>query len=222
MNESLHERCLRLCGKTSQSCFINDTAQLTCLSDMLINKAYGLSSLLELIKAEGLPESSVEMVDESVGITQEIINWVKYLQVTRDLSHTIRCAMDGKHPVKRSEMRFPFPDALDKQIILKARCDSESHNVRLVNFSKSGLQFVCNGMLETGRSFDAELVAVLPDKTLGFKAVVKYIMEHDSTFIVGAAIEEVSNNTDFDFFRGVLEFISATIAKVEKDENKPV
>jgi len=216
MSESLHERCLRLCGTNSQSCFINDPGQLTCLSDMLINKAYGLSSLLEMIKADGGSGSASELIDESVLITEEIINWVKYLQVTRDLRQTIHCALDGGQATKRKELRYPFPKSLRKQIVFKTTCDREQEEVQLVNFSKSGLQFLCGTPMEEGSRFEAELTAVTPNKTLTLHATVKYVMEQDGTYVVGSAIEKVSNNSDFNFFRGVMEFITATLSHMEQ------
>jgi hypothetical protein len=216
MSESLHERCLRLCGKNARNCFMNDPGQLTCLSDMLINKAYGLSSLLEMIKAENNSGTTRELIDESVGITEEIINWVKYLQVTRDLKQTIHCALDSAHSNKRKELRYPFPESLRKQITFRAMCEQKMQEVKLVNFSKSGLQFVCNYPLKEGSEVEAEMTAVTPDKTLRLKAVVKYVMEQEESYVVGTAIDEVSNSSDFDFFRGVMEFITATVTNMEQ------
>lgn len=216
MSESLHERCLRLCGKNAQSCFINDTGQLTCLSDMLINKAYGLSSLLEMIKAEGGSETTGELIDESVLITEEIINWVKYLQVTRDLKQTIHCTLDVDQSSKRRELRYPFPESLRKQIVFKTLCGDEMKEVDLVNFSRSGLQFVCAHPVAEGDSVEAEMTAVTPQKTLTLHATVKYVNEQDEGFVVGSAIEDVSNNHDFNFFRGVMEFITATVSHFEQ------
>lgn len=221
MSESLHERCMRLCGKDARSCFINDIGQLACLSDMLINKAYSLSSLLEMIKEDGLPESTSKLIDDSLGITAELVNWVKYLQVTRNLRHTINCSLENADPEHRREIRYPFPEYLNKRIILRAMCDREMQEVNLLNFSPGGLQFVCNHPLKPGRSFEAKLRAVQLDKTLGFRAVVKYVMEQGENFIVGAAIEEASNSLDFNFFMGVMEFISATISGIEQDGDQP-
>jgi len=221
MSESLHERCLRLCGSSAQSCFINDASQLTCLSDMLINKAYGLSSLMEMIKAENTSESVSELIDESVGITDEIINWVKYLQVTRDLKQTIQCTLEGEHANKRKELRYPFPPALSKQITFKAMCEEKMQEVELVNFSRSGLQFLCGFPVKEGSEVDAELKAVTPDKTLKLSAKVKYVMEQDGIYVVGTEIAKVSNTSDFDFFRGVMEFINATVTGMEQDDQKP-
>jgi hypothetical protein len=220
MSESLHERCLRLCGKDAQSCFMNNAGQLTCLSDMLINKAYGLSSIMEMIQSEDNSESTRELIDESIGITEEIINWVKYLQVTRDLKQTIHCALDSSQSNKRKELRFPFPESLRKQITFRAMCEEQMQEVQLVNFSKSGLQFVCSNPVKEGSGVEAELTAVTPNKTLKLNATVKYVMEQDESFVVGTSIEDVSNRSDFNFFRGVMEFITATVTNREQTEEQ--
>lgn len=221
MSESLHERCMRICGKDARSCFINDPGQLACISDMLINKAYSLSSTLEAIKAEGLQESTSKLIDDSLGITAELLNWVKYLQVTRDLQNTIHSTFETADPDNRREMRYPFPEYLNKLITLRARCDREMQEVNLLNFSSGGFQFLCNSPLDTGRSFEAELRAIQPDKTLSFGAEVKYVLEQGENFIVGAAIDEVSSSSDLNFFRGVMEFISATISRIELGDDQP-
>ena len=212
MGESLHDRCQRLCGDNVQGCFVNDASQLTCLSDMLINKAYGLAALLEMIKDEDLPGSAAELIDESVGITDEIINWIKYLQVTRDLKRTIHTALESQDS-NRSEPRYPFPPMLGEVIVLRVGCEEELREARLVNFSRHGLQFACEHKVPVGRPFVGELKAGQVDKHLTFKAVVKYFNEGLEHNVVGAAIEEVSNQSDLNFFRSVLEFIAATVER---------
>lgn len=218
MSETLHDRCMRICGKHGLECFNESPKMLTCLSDMLINKAYGLSAVLDMLKAEEIPDSAKELLDESIDITTELINWVKYLQLTRDLrGATVSAFETAEHDNQRAENRFPFPDILKKHILLRVGCIEELEDVELVNFSRHGMQFMCNGNSAPDKIMKAELQAVHIDKTLMMDVEVKYTKDN----LVGASIANHSSQVDLDFFDSIMGFLSETLVKLEGSNNNP-
>lgn len=212
IEESFHQRCQRLCGSRTDRCFVNNAGQLTCISDMLINKAYGLGALLELVKSEDIPPAAREMLDESIVITEELLNWVKYLQITRDLKNTAISSLPAPEDEKRKLTRFPFPEEFSSSIKLFLDSgESEMSECKLLNFSKKGLQLATDVQLRSGDIIKAQLVAVIVGRTVDLKAEVKYAIEKKGTYVAGVEIREVSAQTDFDFFYNVLEYIKESI-----------
>lgn len=80
MPERIKERCRRICGNQSESCFRYDKTTLFCISDMIINKAFGIEAVLDAIRQS--PHSAE--IDEMLALTAkdvgELINWAKFLQ----------------------------------------------------------------------------------------------------------------------------------------------
>lgn len=209
MSETIHARCDRLCGDANHECFVNNSSQLTCLADMLVNKVYGLSSVLEILKAEELPDSAREFLDESLDITDELINWVKYLQMTHDIKSMAVSLQSGAEGNRRKEDRFQFPEVLHKHIKLMTGQGDDLKESTLIDFSKSGLQLVTIEPLEPDTVFDAQISAPRVGKFMQFKARVKHTSEHLGAITVGASLEEANSPNDLHFFHSIMEFISS-------------
>lgn len=212
---------MRICGKDNSECFITDPRQVTCLADMLINKVYGLAAVLDMLRAEGLSQMGEELLDESQGITTDIINWVKYLQASRDIiGNATEAGVEGED--RRNHIRFYGMNSIGN-ITLKVSVDDRPEGkpgldtpfeATIVNFSSKGIQFVTETPMAVGDSLSAELSSEQIGKSVSFKAVVRYIAEHEDSLIAGASIETVGNQSDFNLFRSLMGFIAQTSAKL--------
>jgi hypothetical protein len=208
MNEAIQKRCRRICNGDSGQCFINNKRQLSCLSDMLINNVYGITSVLEFAMEEEHPGSVRENINEALTISRDLINWVKFLQITHDIRHLEPMLNVTTGPNTRSERRYPFPEHYEQYIELTLLADGREMPAKLVNFSRSGLQFrvpleftrrdLIEGILRTRHVIGKEV---------HFKATARYVLVSEDNYITGAKVLEVSDNRDFDFFRSVHEFI---------------
>lgn len=74
------ERCRRLCGGLD-ACFINSNKYIECISDILINKAFGTTEILEQLIRECNDKKLSAFLREALRGPYELINWIKYLQV---------------------------------------------------------------------------------------------------------------------------------------------
>lgn len=72
------ERCQQICGDGSDLCFNNE--QVDCISDMIINKVYALSAIIDRAREDNQCEQIAEFLDMASENVDELINWVKYLQ----------------------------------------------------------------------------------------------------------------------------------------------
>jgi hypothetical protein len=204
--EHLPKRCRRICGAETPDCFAANGGQLSCLSDMIVNSACGISSLLEMTKAETPPDIMRENLKEALLITKELVNWVKYLQITHDLRQMVRLSFDRAD--ERKETRYPLPEAFQAFILLEVAAGSMTVPVVLTNFSMNGIQFQSPQSMERDTNLECFLRAKhMVGKEVRFKTSVKYCKGHDEAFLVGAEIEEVSDASDFNFFLSVFDFI---------------
>jgi EAL domain-containing protein (putative c-di-GMP-specific phosphodiesterase class I) len=74
------ERCHRICGNGSALCFRNNKKQISCISDMVINKICALKTIVDMANED----KQCEKIDEYLGMASEnvneLINWIRYLQ----------------------------------------------------------------------------------------------------------------------------------------------
>lgn len=84
MPERIMERCRRICGNQGVNCFRHDRTMLFCISDMIINKAFGIEAVLDAIRES--PHSTE--IDEMLALTAkdvgELISWAKFLQCEKE------------------------------------------------------------------------------------------------------------------------------------------
>ena len=70
MPEKIIERCIRICGNDDSSCFRHDRKHLFCISDMIINKAFGIDAVISSIRQS--PHS--DEIEEMLAMTEKDIN----------------------------------------------------------------------------------------------------------------------------------------------------
>ena len=131
MAEIMKDRCRRLCGEFAGDCFTSNNSQVSCLSDMVVNHTYGILSILDMVRTEqdrGMVDAYLE---EAGALSNELINWVKYLQVTQDIRNLIN-RMNGVENDQRREMRFQFPDQLRDFISLRVDDPGGTYNAAII------------------------------------------------------------------------------------------
>lgn len=80
MPERIKERCSRICGNYGESCFRHDRTKLFCISDMIINKAFGIEAVLDAIRQAPHSTEIDEMLSLTAKDVGELISWAKFLQ----------------------------------------------------------------------------------------------------------------------------------------------
>lgn len=212
----MKERCRQICGDDVEHCFINNKKQIACIADIVINKVFGITSFIELVKQEKQNDKVNEYFNEILKKMQELIDWVKFLQIAHDLKTLISFPDETKIPEKRKEMRFPFPEIYQKYIVLKINISGLFVPVTLINFSQHGLQFKCHEPLDINSVRDCTfLTKHIIEKEVSFKVRVKHCEKHNEEFIIGGLIEEVSDGVSFNFFKSVHDYILEILLKQE-------
>jgi len=208
MDEKLIERCTRICGEAGAKCFVDDSNQLQCIADIVSNKAYVISLILETARQEQDTEAALGHIDKAQRVANELGNWVKFLLLTHDLRELCRLADDTKDPERRHEVRYRLPEVYQRYIVLEVGRTGVTMPVRLINFGQNGLQFAAGEPVEVNAYLECTLTTDHPvGKELAFVATVKYCYERDGEFIVGARVEETSDRTTLNFFNNVFEFL---------------
>ncbi len=82
------DRCARICGNNG-SCFSQNVKQLRCISDLLINKLWGIRDITEEVIKENRCESLSELLDMVQKNTNELIDWAQLLQIEHQIHVTI-------------------------------------------------------------------------------------------------------------------------------------
>jgi hypothetical protein len=208
MKEGIQQRCRRICDGESAQCFIHNKKQLSCLSDMLINNVYGIASILEYAMDEEFTHGMRENISEALNISRNLIDWVKYLQITHDIRQIQPIHQNKEYVKKRSEQRYPLPELYKQYFDLTLQVQGMEVAAQLVNFSRNGLQFKSQAVLGMNEIVDGTLhTRHLVGKTVHFKATARYVLVSGEEYITGAKVTEVSDSGDFDFFHSVHEFI---------------
>jgi len=211
MSEPMIDRCKRICnGHGGKQCLINHEGQVSCVSDMVINNVLGMASVIEMAKSEPDPAVLAEYLDEALGITNELVNWVRYLQLTRDISKVASIVtMPQTWPDKRREHRFEIPEAHASYLSMRIVSPGTEVQATIKNFSTSGLQFKYMGPQIEADVLDCVLTTnhVAIKKQVAYKCSPRYIKPDAGGFVVGATVIEVSDSRDFNFFRNVFDFI---------------
>jgi hypothetical protein len=169
---------------------------------MIVNSACGISSLIETTKAETRPDIMSENLKEALLITKELVNRVKYLQITHDLRQMVRLSFDRAD--ERRETRYPLPAGFQEFILLEVTAGAMTVPVVLTDFSMSGIQFQSPQPMERDSNLECFLrTGHMVGKEVRFITSVRYCKGHDDAFLAGAEIGEVSDASDFDFIKDI-------------------
>jgi len=212
MSRLLKDRCSMICGESAADCITVNNSQVRCVADMVVNQAYGILSVIDMIRAEKDQRAVEEFLDEVKTISNELINWAKYLQVSHDIRKAVQKIQHWRGE-ERSETRYSFPEEFGEFIALRIDGPIEPAEAVIVNFSQSGIRFRYMG--EQPR--DCILVCTLTGnerigKSISLVCEVKYFAEENGEMLVGAQIVEVSDSPDFNFFMDVLDMMSQAAA----------
>lgn len=115
---------------------------------------------------------------------------------------------NASYAMPRREPRLPVPAAYQRYINLKVKIDGIFVQVILHNFSGSGVLFECHAPCEVESR--ADCIISIPQslsREIAFDIRVKHCQKKNNTFFVGAAIETASDQTWFNIFREVHDFI---------------
>lgn len=77
------ERCHQICGDGSSPCFIDNSKQIACISDMVINKVFAIKTIVDRLREDNQYGEISEFLDAAYDSVDELINWVRYLQAVQ-------------------------------------------------------------------------------------------------------------------------------------------
>lgn len=83
--EMLSDRCSRICGDFRGNCFRDNKDQLTCISDMVINKASGIMAIIDTARDSNQCETMEEILQLAERDVNELISWVKDLNAQKNI-----------------------------------------------------------------------------------------------------------------------------------------
>ncbi len=109
---------------------------------------------------------------------------------------------------KRREKRYDVPDACRKYIALRVKRGGELVPAVLGNFSRSGILFESPASFAQGEHAECVLaISLLLSRAISFGIEVKYCYADHGSYITGASIHTISDETWFDVFEEVHDFI---------------
>lgn len=200
------ERCRRLCGGLD-ACFINSNKYIECISDILINKAFGTTEILEQLIRECNDKKLSAFLREALRGPYELINWIKYLQIARDLKLTSQTVKDPGEE-RRKEMRYPLPRTLQRYISLIIDADGKMLEGIITNMSQGGIQFITPEPLKSGTLYNIKISSTRAAKReLFLKIKLIYCQKGNNNFISGAQVLEMADELSFNFFKNVIDLI---------------
>ncbi|MBA4371922.1 MAG: hypothetical protein C0402_03565 [Thermodesulfovibrio sp.] len=89
MPEKIRERCRRICGDHEDNCFRHDRTRLFCISDMIINKAFGIEAVLDAIRQTPHGPEIDEMLALTAKDLGELLSWAKFLQGDKECNNEL-------------------------------------------------------------------------------------------------------------------------------------
>jgi hypothetical protein len=109
---------------------------------------------------------------------------------------------------KRREKRYDVPDAYRQYIKLRVKSGNEFVPAILGNFSRSGILFECPAAFSQGKHTECIIsISLLLSREIAFGIEVKYCYADHGSYIMGASIDTISDETWFDVFVEVHDFI---------------
>ncbi len=109
---------------------------------------------------------------------------------------------------KRREQRFDVPDVYREYIRLRVLNGDKFVPAVLGNFSRSGVLFACSVPFGQGDHTECIIsVSLLLAREISFGIEVKYCYADHGSFVMGASIDSISDETWFDVFVEVHDYI---------------
>ena len=109
---------------------------------------------------------------------------------------------------KRREERYTVPDSCQQYIMLRVKSGNEFVPAILGNFSRSGILFECSVPFSKGMHTECVIsISLLLSREISFGIEVKYCYSDKGSYIMGASIDTISDETWFDVFVEVHDFI---------------
>lgn len=212
MGDKIVDRCKVICGGVNESCIIDNIRHLDCIADMVINKTSGISILLGRALRES-PDEAAQKIHNAMTISNELANWVKYLQMTRNLKHlnALHLAVGISH--RRKVARYQLPKIYEKYILTKVHLLDRSVPVGIIDFCQRGVRFQSPEPFKTGAAVECTVMIMHNiNKKVHFRIVIKYCCASGNGYLIGAHIDKVGDNSEFNFFNNIYDFI----AQIEK------
>ncbi len=109
---------------------------------------------------------------------------------------------------KRHEKRYGVPDRCQRYMTLHLKSGDRKIPAILANFSRSGILFETTVPLENGSRIEGVLsLSLLLTRAVSFWINVRYCYKNNNSYIIGAEIDKIADNTWFDFFEEIYDFI---------------
>jgi PilZ domain len=109
---------------------------------------------------------------------------------------------------QRKESRYTVPDPCQQYITLKVKKGLETVPAVIGNFSRHGILFECPLQFNKGDRAECVLrVDLVISREITFGVEVKYCYENNGSFINGAVIYTISEDTWFDAFEEIFDFV---------------
>jgi hypothetical protein len=204
MIDRMLDRCKRICGDiNTEGCFVNDKNQLSCISDMAVNKATSIAMMLEFALMDDDPEFLKENIREALTQNNELLNWIKYLRLVGDLQKLGSLVLDSDENEKRKEIRYPIVQ--DGVVSYTLSINDKNIPIEMINFSQSGVRFTSVEELKSTELVQCKLVCHKPEGSKDISLRVKYCAPEGDGYIIGARIESMGGQSTFNFFAYILQ-----------------
>jgi hypothetical protein len=209
----MEKRCREICGDDVRNCFIDNQKQIDCIADMVLNKVFAVSLCIEPVLNDTSEDKNRLYLKQAMHALNELTNWIKYLQVVKDI-RLLASVSEDRMSDRRRESRYPMPEKYQRHLKFLIAVSDIFIPARLVNFSRRGLSFVSADELLVGSSHRCMIsTAQTIRKETSFNIRVRHCAEHADGYLVGAEIEDISDGLSFDFFENIVSFIDAVSEK---------
>lgn len=205
----MERRCREICGDDVRSCFIDNQNQIDCIADMVLNKVFAVSLCIEPVLNDSNEEMNRLYLNQAMHALNELTNWIKYLQVVKDI-RLLAAVSEDRLSDRRRESRYPLPEIYHRHLKFLVAVSDIGIPARLVNFSRHGLSFVIADELSVDALHRCMIsTAQTIKKETSFTIRVRHCAGHADGFLVGAEIEDVSDGQSFDFFENIVSYINS-------------
>ena len=80
--DGFKERCQQICSDIDL-CFIGNNKQITCISDMVINKVCAVKVIVDRLREDNHCKETAKFLDMAYEDVDDLINWVRYLEAVQ-------------------------------------------------------------------------------------------------------------------------------------------
>lgn len=215
------KRCREICGDDEgRHCFIDKQNQIDCIADMVLNKVFAVRLCIEPVLEDMSNDKDAQYLNQAMHTLQELTNWIKYLQVVKDI-RLLASVSEDRMSDRRHESRYPLPEKYQRYLTFCIDVSSIFVPARLVNFSRHGLSLVLAEALAVNSSHRCMLsTSKTIRKETYFYIRVRHCSVHDGGFLVGAEIEDISDGLSFDFFENIVSYIDTVSGRDLPDKGK--